>query len=267
MLSALGFDTGRITKEGLKRLNLVVATLLFIEAIVLLLIGNANQGSRPVTLGYTTKDSLSTATSGQASYLPATHHFFDISLLYILVFTLLLASVAHLTAATLWRSTYETDLNKAFNRLRGRFAAVIGGLVMVILALLVGVSDIAFLILIFAATAGSNLLGMLTEQLRLWFRAGEKMKFWGGIMPAIAAWLAVAIYVKSSYIYGNAAPSYIYFIPGVMLILYILTAVIRHKQFNRSDAGGDMSAERTYIVLNFVALTALGWTLYGWLLH
>jgi hypothetical protein len=268
MLSALGFDTGRITKEALKRLNLAAAIIYLIQAGLLLILGNAGAGSRPVMLGYTSKDSLSTAVTSQTSYLPATHHFFNISLLYLLAFVLLAAALGHLLSATIWRSTYESDISNGLNRLRWRFAALTGGLAMVIIALLVGASDLALLILIFGATAGSSFLGLLLEQLKQKLTVGERMKFWGSLMPAIGAWLAIAIYVKSSYIYGQNAPVYLYIIPGVMLVLFILMVTARNKQFKRSGAWNDyMYAERTYIILGFVSLTALSWMVYGWLLH
>lgn len=268
VLSSLGFDTGRITKEGLKRLNITSAVLLFIQAVILLIIGNASGGSRPVSLGYLSKDPLSTATGGQASYLPAGHHFFDISLLYILVFTLLAAALGYLASATFWRSTYEADLSNSLNRLRWRFGALIGGLVMVTIGLLVGMSDLALLILVFGLSVGSHLFALLAEQLKSRLKAGEKLKYWGGIMPAILAWLAVALYVKASYIYGTGSPSYLYIIPAVMLVLFIAIALVRYKQLQRAGNWSDyMYVERTYIVLGLVSLTVLSWMVYGWLLH
>jgi hypothetical protein len=268
VLSALGFDTGRITKEGIRRLNLVTAALLAIQAVILLIISNAGPGSRPVTLGYTSRDPLSSAVNNQAGYLPASHHFFDISLLYIVAAALLLAALGHLLSVTAWRQTYESDLNNGLNRLRWRFSALTAGLVMAAIALLVGVSDLALLILIFGATAGSQFMALLSEQLTQRLRAGEKIKFWGGLMPALAAWLAIVIYIKSSYVYGAQTPAYVYVIPTIMLILFILTAAARYKQFKQRGAWADyMYAERAYIVLSLVSFTALTWLVYGWLLH
>jgi hypothetical protein len=189
-------------------------------------------------------------------------------LLYIAAAVLILAAAAHLAAATVWRATYESDLTNNLNRLRWRLSALTGGLVMVTLALLAGASDLALLILIFAATAGSNLLALLSEQLSQRLRAGERWKFWGSVMPALAAWLAVAIYVKSSYVYGADTPSYVYIIPAVMLALYLLMVFIHRKQFTRNGAWKDyMYTERGYIVLGFISLTALTWQLYGWVLR
>src|SRR5206468_1833157 len=104
VLSALSFDTGRITKEGLRRLNLVTGGLLLLQAVSLLIIGNASHGTRAVTLGYTSHDELSSTVNGQASYLPATHHFFDISLLYILATALIVSAAGHILVATRARS-------------------------------------------------------------------------------------------------------------------------------------------------------------------
>ncbi|OGL29822.1 hypothetical protein A3D14_02470 [Candidatus Saccharibacteria bacterium RIFCSPHIGHO2_02_FULL_47_12] len=248
--------------NNLRVWNLATGLILAVQAVVLIVVGSS--ASVAVTNGYLTKNTLASQAAGKTVMSPATHHLFDVRLSYIIAALLLLAAATKLLVATIYRERYEADLKQSINRSRWLGYSLSGGLALVTVALINGVSDIATLISIFALTEILALICVLIESvkdLKKHPRIAAKLPFVAGITP----WLVVAIYLFGAQIYGSPGlPAYVYFVDASIFSLLLATAAIMwmngHKRRKFADY---IYTERACILVNFVLLSALAWQIYG----
>ncbi len=253
----------KITNNQLKKLNLLLAGLYGLQGVILLVLSKTV--TVPITLNYLTRDSLASKPDS-AVLAPASHALFDINLAYLVAAVLFLAAIARLLHATTYRKRYESELKKGINRTRWVEYGVNGGLALAVAALLVGVRDISSLIMLFVLALVASLLGMVIEiqqdkaEQRI-DRLSTAISLLAGIVP----WLVLLCYVAGSHMYGNSQlPSYVYGVYASVLLLFgaiaLNTRLVRRKTGKWSDY---LYGELAYLVLGFVATSALAWLVFG----
>ena len=84
--------------QGLRKWNLVLAALHFVQAAAVLLFSTGK--SFPVSTGFTAVDPLQTAAQGKTVLTIGYHHLFDINLVFLVAIFFLLSAAAHLSIAT-----------------------------------------------------------------------------------------------------------------------------------------------------------------------
>ncbi|HSX05014.1 MAG TPA: hypothetical protein VLF69_00915, partial [Candidatus Saccharimonadales bacterium] len=155
---------------NLQRVNGVLAGLYALQALFILIFGHA--GKAPVTLNYLTSDPLQTAAQHKTVLTLASHHWFDVNLLALLVGALLLAAVFHALLAAVLLKRYEDALSQKLFDLRWWAYGLIGGLMLVLVALVSGMADVAVL-------AGLLGLGVVAALGALAVEANQKIWPWG----------------------------------------------------------------------------------------
>ena len=83
------------------------------------------------------------------SLIPASKVLFDISLPVLLAIFFFLSATAHLVIATIYNKTYNKDLEKGINKARWIEYSISASIMMIAISMLVGVYDLASLIMIF----------------------------------------------------------------------------------------------------------------------
>ena len=131
----------------------------------------------------------------------------------------------------------------------------------VLIATLFGVYDIASLILIFVVNASMNLFGLVMEQLN-YFRNDGKTSWgpfiWGSI-AGLAPWAVILIYMFGT---GNldSVPWFVWAIVGTYFVAFNtfpINMILQYKKFGKWN--DYLYGERTYIVLSLVAKSILAW--------
>lgn len=186
--------------------------------------------------------------------------------LFELPFGVLVASFLFLSALAhgiivLNRKTYISDLNQGMNRFRWFEYALSSSIMIVLIATLFGIYDIATLILIFITNASMNLFGLLMEQLN----AGQnKSKVnWGpfvwGSLAGIGPWLVIFLYM-----FGTGNFDMIPWFVWAIVITYFITfntfpinMVLQYKKVGKWQ--DYLYGERVYIILSLVAKSILAW--------
>ena len=260
LLNSLSFGRKKIQVRELERFNLFVAALLAIQAIVILVIGNHASGSRPITVGYLAKDQLSSSAAGSTVLAPATHHLFDLNLVYVIAAFMLISALSYALTVTRYKKLYEQDLKANINHIRWIGFAVSSALMMIVISIVAGVYDVSTLTLIGGLTAVAALLGLLLETVRPanWFN------YWLGLGAAIFAWKVPLTYLWSSHVWGSGVPTYVYWL--VISMLLLSASLIINTGFQRQKIGhweNYLFGERMFIILNLVAQTALAWQIYA----
>ena len=156
---------------------------------------------------------------------------------------------------------YNADLKKGINKFRWFEYALSSSIMIVLIATLFGIYDIASLILIFIVNASMNLFGLVMEQLN---SGKDKAKVnWGpfiwGCIAGIGPWIAILIYMFGT---GNfdMVPWFVWAIVGAYFVAFNTFPVNMVLQYMKVGRWEDyLHGERVYIILSLVAKSILAW--------
>ena len=251
-----------ITFKKLREFNAIMGVLHLIQGVIMLFIAtsviqNIAEFTPKINQFYLAfnQETLSLEVASRALFeLP-----FGI---FVAVF-LLLSAGAHALIAIPKKlnNIYNTDLEKGINKFRWFEYALSSSIMIVLIATLFGIYDIASLILIFIVNASMNLFGLVMEQLNS--EKGKKSVNWGpfiwGSIAGIAPWIAIFIYMFGT---GNfdMIPWFVWAIVGTYFVAFNTFPVNMVLQYKKVGKWKDyIYGERIYIVLSLVAKSILAW--------
>ena len=197
---------------------------------------------------------------GTPAGAPAT--LFDVSVGWgVALFLFLSAGFHWLVAAPGAFGRYIAGLEANHNYYRWAEYSLSSSVMIVLLAMLTGISDIAALIAIFAANAAMIFFGAVQE--RYEGPGGSLWPFWLGCVVGIAPWLAVGVYLWSP---GSAAepPAFVYAIFVSLFVFFNIFALNMWLQYRRVGRWSSyLFGEKTYIILSLVAKSLLAWQVFA----
>jgi hypothetical protein len=131
----------------------------------------------------------------------------------------------------------------------------------VLIAMLTGISDIAALIALFGVNASMIFFGGVQEKYER--PGGSLLPFWLGSVAGAIPWIAIAFYLFTP---GSAAqpPGFVY---GIFVSLFVffnifaLNMWLQYRQIGRWT--NYLYGERAYVLLSLVAKSALAWQVFG----
>jgi hypothetical protein len=252
------------TPESLKKWNLWLAALLGLQALAVLLL--STNKSYPVNLSHLTLDSLQSTTSGSQVFVPAVKHLFELNMARLVAAFLLVPALVHLSMATWYRLRYETDLVNGMNRMRWFAYALSGGLMLVAVAVLVGMSDLVSLSFVFALATITCLMGYVMETHNPFKKRASAnwASYAVGAFSGGAVWLGITVTLLASSLLGTGSvPGFVYWVYGVCLALCAAFAVNLYLQYKSSGAWSNYRySEWAYTVLSFVTKSLLAWIIF-----
>lgn len=253
----------KITLNGLRKFNLAMAGLHAVQALAVWILSDPDRGVWGVTTSHLTLSSESTIDKPVLE--SATHSVFDINLAYLVVAFFLLSAVAHLFVATVYRKRYETNLRLGINKVRWIEYAFSASTMMLAIALLSGIYDLASLVMIFGLTAIMNLMGLAME---LYNQGREKVSWLTynvGCLAGMLPWIVIAIYFWAGNTYGSGEiPTFVYYIYGSIFLFFNCFAVNMILQYKKIGKWRDyLYGERAYIILSLLAKSALAWQVFA----
>ena len=174
-------DPGRLA--GLRRYNIVVGLILIVQAVAVVAL--ANDFTLPVTASYLE------GPPGTPPGDPVTLLNTPIGLA--VAAFLALSGLALLIVATVWSRGYAADLARQRNRARWVEYALTSSMMIVLIAQITGLTDVAALAAIFAVNAAMIFFGWLQETHE--HPGGGFLPFIFGSMTGIVPWLIIAFFV------------------------------------------------------------------------
>ena len=169
-----------------------------------------------------------------------------------------------LVASPQFFGRYSTGLMQQRNFFRWVEYSTSSSVMIVLIALITGVSDVAAIVAIFGANASMILFGWLQEKYETPGNGGW-LPFIFGCIAGIVPWLAIVFYVLS--IGGPAdtsAPAFVYGIVISIFLLFNSFAIVQWLQYKKVGKWSDyLRGEKTYITLSLVAKSALAWQIFG----
>jgi len=245
--------------QKLKRFNLIMGALHLVQGIAMLflatnVIQKIAEFQPTITQNYLKFDVAT------RELVTASKELFDLPFGILVASFLLISALAHGIVYVL-SDKYFTDLKNGINQFRWFEYAISSSIMIVLIATLFGIHDIASLILIFIVNAAMNLFGLVMEQLNSKRKKADVN--WGpfiwGTIAGIAPWIAIALYMFGTGNFGSV-PWFVWAIVGVYFIAFNTFPINMILQYKQVGKWKDyLYGERVYIILSLVAKSALAW--------
>ncbi len=238
---------------NLRTWNLAMGVLHAVQAIAVLVL--ANDFTLPVTATF--------LTNAPGVEPPELTTLFDVRIAWGVAAFLALSAVAHFViAAPGVYDWYRRNLLRNRNYARWVEYALSSSLMVVLIAMLPGISDVAALLAIFGVNAAMVLFGLLVEHYEEPGRPSF-LSYWFGVLVGAVPWVVIGIYLWAP---GSDAspPAFVY---GIFFSLFVffnsfaVNMVLQYRQVGRwSDY---LYGEKAYVLLSLTAKSALAWQVFA----
>ena len=236
---------------GLRRWNLGLAVLHGAQAVAVLVLA----GTFAISITTTFPE------GPPGTRTPSPDALFDLRIGAAIAVFLALASLDHLVTATTGRGTYERDLRRGINRFRWVEYAFSATIMVGLISLYAGITDLTALIAIAGANVAMILFGWLQEVMNPPGRTRTTMlPFWFGTIAGMAPWLAIAV----NLIGADTVPGFVFGIFFTQLILFFSFGLNQWLQYRGVGRWSDYAfGEKAYLVLSLAAKSILAWQIYA----
>lgn len=250
--------------NGLRHFNIFMAFLHFAQGIAMLLV--SSNFSLPVMSSYLRFNVLT------QKLVPDQQVLFDIKIGPLVATFLFISAFFHLLIALPWfNKIYNRNLEKGINFYRWIEYSISSSVMIVIIAMLVGIYDIAALIPLFGINAAMILFGWMMElhnqSLRQTQDKTQKTdwtSFIFGCIVGIIPWIAIAIYLFGAGGGENKVPDFVYWIYFSIFLFFNSFAINQILQYKKMGKWNDyLFGEKVYIILSLVAKSLLAWQVFA----
>ena len=239
----------------LRRAN-VGAGLFHLAQMVLILV-LANDFTLPVTASYLE------GPPGSAMTGPVV--LWDVRIAWGVALFFGLSALFHFLVATPWFfARYEAGLRAKRNYFRWVEYSVSASVMIVLIAQILGITDMAALIALFGVNASMILFGWLQEKYEQ-PGSGGMLPFIFGCLAGIVPWLVFLILIlHPGSTSTNEVPGFVYGILISLFVLFNCFAVVQFLQYRKIGKWSNyLRGEWAYIILSLVAKSALAWQIFS----
>ncbi|HNG56597.1 MAG TPA: heliorhodopsin HeR [Solirubrobacterales bacterium] len=238
----------------LRRLNVFAAIFFAAQVAVLLVV------AEPVTLPVTGQ--FLTGPPGGGAY--GSTELFRLRIDLLVALFLGLAAFDHFVVATWLRGFYEKNIGRGRNPARWYEYSVSASVMIVLIAMLSGVTDVVALLAIFGVNASMILFGLAMERANAGRTEVDWSPFIYGCVAGAVPWIAIVIQFILSGSNSDGGPGFVY---GIFVTLFLLFNCFALNMWLTYRARGrwrdPLFAEKVYIWLSITAKTALAWQVYS----
>ncbi len=239
--------------QRLRWWNIIVGLILAVQAAAIAFL--ANDFALPVTSTYMT---------GPPGTPPELRELFEIPLGWgVFAFMAISAGALLIIASPGVFQWYKRNLLEDRNYGRWIEYFFSSSIMIVLISMITGVSEIAALLAIFGANASMILFGLLVEKYETPGRP-NMLSFWFGCFAGIIPWIIVLIYVLSPGLDGPGPPNFVY---GIILSLFLFFNVFAINMWLQYRKVGPwrnyLVGEKVYIILSLTAKAALAWQVFS----
>lgn len=250
-----------ISIKSLLKLNKIAMSLHFAQAVLMvsLVAYLGTDASYNISANYLSFNQVT------ETLQPASTVIFSVNFAWLVASFLFMSAFAHLLIVTVYKKKYVSDLKIGINKARWIEYSISASTMMVAIALLSGMNDLASLVMIFTLVAGMNLMGLVMEVYNQAKNKPDWLSFWIGCLLGIVPWVAFGIYVWAA----NAnsplgVPGFVYGIYISIFIFFNAFAVNMYLQYKKIGRWANyLYGEKVYIILSLVAKSALAWQVFG----
>lgn len=237
----------------LRRFNLWMGFLHFAQGVALLVL--SSDFALPVTASF-----LEPAAGGVES---TTRTLFEVRIGPLVAAFLFLSAIAHWVVAARF-GWYRGNLRRGINPARWVEYSLSASLMIVVIAMLSGIYDVAALVALFGVNAAMILFGWMMELHNQTTERTVWTAFWFGCVMGALPWVAIGIYLVGAAIGPGGPPAFVFWIYVSLFLFFNVFAVNMGLQYARVGRWrGYLYGERAYIVLSLVAKSLLAWQVFA----
>ncbi len=239
--------------RNLRWWNLLVGLVLAVQAVVIAVL--SNDFALPV---------VATFMGGPPGTEPTLHQIGEFPLGWgVFAFMAISAAALLIIASPGVFGWYKRNLLKERNYGRWMEYSISSSLMIVLIVMICGVSDLAALIAIFAVNACMILFGLLMEKYEKPGRPNW-LSYTFGCFAGIIPWIIVLIYVWSPGFGDQQAPGFVYGIIASLFVFFNIFAVNMVLQYKQVGRWRDyLFGEKVYIILSLTAKALLAWQVFS----
>ncbi len=240
----------------LVRLNLIVGLAHLAQAVLILVL--AKPASLPVNVRYMTGPPGAGRYGGPAQ-------LFDLRIDLAVAAFLLLAAADHLSVVSpRLRPWYLANVSRGVNPARWWEYSVSASIMVVLIAMLAGVTDAIGLIALFGVNTAMILFGLVMERANAGRASIDWRPFIYGCIAGAVPWVAIGVQLGVSQANSRGVPGFVFAIFLTLFLLFNTFAVNMWLQYRGRGRWADPEfAERVYLILSLVAKSALAWQVYA----
>jgi hypothetical protein len=244
-----------VTFASLRRANWAVGLVHLAQAFVILLI--ANDFAIPVV--------APVQTGPPGSPLTEQVTFFDLRYSIGIAIFLLLAALDHLvTAAPGAVRWYERNLQAGINPARWIEYSLSASVMIVLIAMLTGITNFYALLALFGVNAAMILFGYLMEHVNADRTRVNWLPFVFGCIAGAIPWIAITIAIVTAARESEGVPGFVYGIFVSLFLLFNCFAINQWLQYRGKGRFRDyLYGERVYLLLSLFAKSALAWQIFA----
>lgn len=157
------------------------------------------------------------------------------------------------------KEKYINGLKNGINKYRWYEYAISSSIMIMLIATLFGIYDIATLLLIFVVNGTMNIFGLVMEQQNMNKEKTNWEPFIWGSVAGLTPWIAILLYMFGT---GNfdMVPWFVWAIVGTYFIAFNTFPINMILQYKKVGKWRDyLYGERVYIILSLVAKSILAW--------
>lgn len=180
---------------------------------------------------------------------------------------LYLSALFHfLVASPVGAAAYRAELGNQRNRFRWVEYSLSSTLMIVLIALVTGLTDLATLIAVAGVNVSMILFGWIMEMVNT---PGETVwwtPFWFGCIAGVIPWIAIGAYIAVNVTEpgGQGPPGFVYGIIASIFVFFNIFALNQWLQYRQVGRWRDyLFGEAVYIVLSLTAKTVLAWQIFA----
>ncbi|OFW66129.1 MAG: hypothetical protein A2Z12_02530 [Actinobacteria bacterium RBG_16_68_21] len=236
----------------LRRTNLLLGLLHVAQGAAVLALGNGF--ALPVTGSF--------MTGPPGSGLGTARTLFHVSFAVGVAAFLFVSAAAHfLIASPRGFRRYTANLERGRNDARWFEYSISASVMIVLIAMLTGISDVAALGALFAATAAMIFFGLVQERYER--PGGSLLPFWLGSLIGAVPWVVIGVYLVSPGVAAEA-PGFVYGIYVSLFVFFNSFAVNMWLQYRKVGRWSDyVYGEKVYALLSLIAKSLLAWQVFA----
>lgn len=245
-----------VNTKTIKRYNLIAG--IFHLAQMLVVLALANDFSLPIVARYMAGPPGSTFVAEPVTLLKTPVG------IAVAIFLGLSAFFHFLVISPKFFERYSAGLLANRNYFRWVEYSISSSVMIVLIAQICGISDVAALIAIFGVNASMILFGWLQEKYEEPGNGGW-LPFIFGCIAGIVPWLGLVFYIFAIGGPGDTkAPAFVYGIVISLFLLFNCFAIVQYLQYKKVGKWAQyLRGEKSYITLSLVAKSALAWQIFA----
>ena len=242
--------------QKLRRFNIVMGVLHTIQGILMLAF--TNDFAVPFTTNFLKFDEINETVYHNMNEL------WEIQLGPAVALFMFMSAFAHFSVSTYGYGWYQRKLKEGINPARWYEYAVSSSWMILIVAMLSGLTDLAALILLVGLNASMNLFGMMMELHNKELKKTNWSSFIYGSIAGTLAWVAVLMYFLGAILDNfDNVPNFVYMVVFVLLFFWGTFPLNMWLQYRRKGRWADyLYGEKVYILLSLVSKSALAWFIF-----